>query len=238
MHLNTTTALSHPSILLVPYTARHVPTYHTWMQSPALREATASEPLTLPEEHTMQETWRSDGDKLTFITCLPLPRAEKSSGRGFRAGTEEMIGDVNLFLSEPDEEEFEGVGVVAEVELMVAKPECRRMGYGRAAVRVFLGFVVANWEGLVAENRAWRVAKGERGGQGEGVGTCCFVVKMKEGNVGSIALFESLGFVMKGEGANYFGEVEMRLRPTEEWVQGAKKWYEECEVLEYGSGGD
>ena len=41
--------------------------YHTWMQDPAIRAATASEPLTLEEEHEMQGKWRGDGDKLTFI---------------------------------------------------------------------------------------------------------------------------------------------------------------------------
>ena len=33
---------------------------------------TASEPLTLEEEHSNQVSWRESGDKLTFIICLPL----------------------------------------------------------------------------------------------------------------------------------------------------------------------
>lgn len=32
-------------------------TYHRWMQSPELREQTASEALTLEEEHQMQSKW-------------------------------------------------------------------------------------------------------------------------------------------------------------------------------------
>lgn len=34
--------------------ASHVPRYHEWMSDPAVREATASEELTLEEEYEMQ----------------------------------------------------------------------------------------------------------------------------------------------------------------------------------------
>lgn len=66
-------ALLTPHILLVPYSTHHVPTYHTWMQSAELQKATASEPLTLAEEHSMQQSWREDADKLTFICCVAPP---------------------------------------------------------------------------------------------------------------------------------------------------------------------
>ena len=36
--------------------------YHGWMQSAELRELTASEPLSLDEEHAMQQTWFTDDD--------------------------------------------------------------------------------------------------------------------------------------------------------------------------------
>ncbi|KAI1632816.1 acetyltransferase domain-containing protein [Biscogniauxia mediterranea] len=97
MRLNEHIAISTPQILLVPYDAHHVVTYHEWMQDPvradhsdhsfsylvsyllthlsaspkAVQEATASEPLTLEEEFENQQSWRTSHDKLTFIVCKP-----------------------------------------------------------------------------------------------------------------------------------------------------------------------
>ncbi|SGY34971.1 BQ5605_C002g01709 [Microbotryum silenes-dioicae] len=70
---NQSTALLGPRVILVPYRSvphgpldeamrHHVPRYHEWMSDPAVREATASEPLTLEEEFAMQESWRVDQD--------------------------------------------------------------------------------------------------------------------------------------------------------------------------------
>merc|ERR1711939_1226447 len=72
MLINKNTAISTSSILLVPYEASHVPTYHEWMKDEQIQAETASEPLTLEEEYAMQRSWRTDADKLTFIACLPL----------------------------------------------------------------------------------------------------------------------------------------------------------------------
>ena len=36
--------------------------YHEWMKSPELQQLTASEPLSLEQEHDMQRSWREDGD--------------------------------------------------------------------------------------------------------------------------------------------------------------------------------
>ncbi|KAF2786893.1 hypothetical protein K505DRAFT_367839 [Melanomma pulvis-pyrius CBS 109.77] len=127
MKLNEHTALLTPKILLVPYSTHHVPTYHTWMQSAELQKATASEPLTLAEEHSMQQSWREDADKLTFICCVAPPstptavttnpdqthqpttieegksnEVEDAESRLIESRNHDapdaMIGDVNLFL--------------------------------------------------------------------------------------------------------------------------------------------
>merc|ERR1711939_427997 len=113
MLINKNTAISTSSILLVPYEASHVPTYHEWMKDEQIQAETASEPLTLEEEYAMQRSWRTDADKLTFIACLPLslpPTSSSSTSKSpapapgpltpgqFDTSTR-IIGDVNLFLT-------------------------------------------------------------------------------------------------------------------------------------------
>lgn len=220
MKINAETALSspedddnnkHPKILLVPYTSQHVPTYHAWMQSPELRELTASEPLTLEEELEMQRKWREDGDKLTFIIC-----AAKEGGAGGRR----MVGDVNCFLFEDEDDE----GVVGELELMIAEPGYRRKGIGRKALRVFMGYIHRHWEEIAAEFASSSSSVTQRR-------LSYLRVKINQENTGSIRLFEGLGFEKVGDGkANFFGEVELRrkeigTREGEKFVEGG---FEEC----------
>ena len=92
MHINKHTNIAGPSAVLVPYRKEHVPQYNAWMQDPLLLELTASEPLTLEEEYENQISWQEDDGKLTFIIL------DSSAG-------EKMVGDVNLFLSEHEDEE-------------------------------------------------------------------------------------------------------------------------------------
>lgn len=203
-----------PKILLVPYTFQHVPTYHTWMQSPELRELTASEPLTLDEEFDMQRKWREDGDKLTFIIC-----AATETG-GWR-----MVGDVNCFLFE-DEDDEEGAGVVGELELMIAEPGYRRKGIGREALRVFMGYIHSHWGEIAAEFHSASSASTATARK-----LSYLRVKINQENTGSIKLFEGLGFEKEGDGkANFFGEVELRRKKSEgdegeRFVEGK---FEEC----------
>jgi RimJ/RimL family protein N-acetyltransferase len=100
MRLNEHTKLisSDSRVVLVPYGKEHVPKYNDWMKDPQLQEMTGSEPLTLDEEYEMQQRWKEDDDKLTFI----LHFFEDGSGhlvsddelmRGHR-----MVGDVNAFV--------------------------------------------------------------------------------------------------------------------------------------------
>ncbi|KAG6877377.1 hypothetical protein C0993_007964 [Termitomyces sp. T159_Od127] len=141
MKANECTVLVGSKIVLVPYLPEHVPKYHTWMQDEELQKLTASEPLTLQEEYQMQQKWRLDDDKLTFIILsrttpsgeqlLPdVPQVLSPTNSAIQALP--MVGDVNMFLNGviptgseapskdhaedgEDTEQFE-----AEMEIMIA----------------------------------------------------------------------------------------------------------------------
>ena len=70
MKINEKTVIYGSRVILVPYEKEHVEKYHGWMQSEEILQATASEPLTIENEYKMQESWREDEDKLTFIILL------------------------------------------------------------------------------------------------------------------------------------------------------------------------
>ncbi|XP_066521561.1 N-acetyltransferase 9 [Hoplias malabaricus] len=120
MRLNEDTLLEGKSVVLVPYDSQHVPRYHQWMASTELQKLTASEPLTLEEEYDMQKSWREDNDKCTFIILDKLRWADPSF-----AEEECMVGDVNIFLTDPSDPSL------AELEIMIAEPSYRGKGLGK-----------------------------------------------------------------------------------------------------------
>ncbi|CAK3846261.1 N-acetyltransferase 9 [Lecanosticta acicola] len=205
------------------------------MQDADLQTATASEPLTLTEEFAMQRSWRADRDKLTFIVCFPLPEI-LPEGTLLRAGEYDppgrMLGDVNLFLLPSDEEEGEEDSndvdenarssiIIGEIELMIARKEFHRRGFGRSALRAFLVYLLSHWEALATEY-ASPPPRLE-----------FLRVKIQKSNVGSIRLFESVGFARTEQEANYFGEVELRWVPDfEDWKEKEKGEEEEGSLVE------
>ncbi|KAI0011073.1 acetyltransferase domain-containing protein [Xylariaceae sp. FL0662B] len=237
MRLNENIAISTQDILLVPYDAHHVPRYHEWMQDPAIREATASDPLSLDEEFENQGSWRSASDKLTFIVCSPLSTTDAGSGPGALDGAADgdgdgersvvvveagvhdapsrMLGDVNLFLTLWEEDEDAAACCDAEVDIMIVEPENRGRGLGKAAVLAFLAFVRRNLRGILDEYGSVGGDDDDDDGAKEKIKKKRLVlrdlvVKIKATNSGSIALFGSLGFRRKGD-VNYFGEIQMVL---------------------------
>lgn len=145
-----------------------------------------------------------------------------------------MIGDINLFLFEPEDDDDEDEenstkqsnALVGEIELMIARKDLHRQGYGRAALLSFTAYILDTWSQIAAEysssNSEGQVARSLQ----------YLRVKINQSNARSIALFQSIGFVQAAAGANYFGEVELRWRPTRSELETRKGW-EETQKLEY-----
>ncbi|KAH0497949.1 hypothetical protein TgHK011_005230 [Trichoderma gracile] len=212
MKINEKKSISTSRVLLVPYEAHHVLTYHDWMQDPAIQEATASEPMTLEEEFENQQSWRTSHDKLTFIVCEPLSGEQESVTARGDDSPDKMRGDINFFLylddDDEDDEEVAGlresnmIRLRGEVDVMIASRQHRGKGFGEAAVRSMLGYIRRHLSEILNE-----YANGE-GVDEEKVQLVGLMAKIKEDNTGSRALFRKLGFKQEGE-ANYFGEVKM-----------------------------
>jgi len=174
----------------------------------AIQLATASEPLTLDEEFSMQQSWREDSDKLTFIICKPLP--DRSVATTIKANTfdssSEMIGDVNMFISMDKEKLEDGqVEIIGELELMVAESKQQHNGYGRSALLTFLYYVLANEKTILAEFLESHTEVDYLPSR-----FSCFSAKIGKDNTRSLSLFESLAFKKVFSEPNFFGEFELR----------------------------
>ncbi|XP_016075844.1 PREDICTED: N-acetyltransferase 9 isoform X1 [Miniopterus natalensis] len=196
MRLNQNILLLGKKVVLVPYTAEHVPRYHEWMKSEELQHLTASEPLTLEQEYEMQCSWREDRDKCTFIV-LDAEKWQAQPG-----STEEscMAGDVNLFLTDL------GDPSLGEIEVMIAEPSCRGRGFGTEAVLMMMSYgkeVGADSVGRSAQ--APGVTK---------LGLTKFEAKIGQGNEPSIRMFQKLHFEQVAV-SSVFQEVTLRLTMSE-----------------------
>lgn len=175
----------------------------------------------------MQQSWRNDADKLTFIICRPVVgnNTNTTSSSSSTTGTSQneqgleltdaddsparMIGDINLFLRVDDGEE--GVStpeIIGEIELMIAEKKDQGRRYGRDALLAFLRYVLEREGEVVGE-----FVSGDEGARARRVKETRFAalsVKIGQANGRSLKLFESLGFEKVGEEPNYFGEWELR----------------------------
>ncbi|RVX68492.1 hypothetical protein B0A52_07916 [Exophiala mesophila] len=117
----------------------------------------------------MQQTWRTDGDKLTFIVCRRLSDYRSSVTTDLEvnirpddsiigcSGPLVMVGDVNMFVSVGDQDDDDDdnptqeLVLVAELELMIAEKSQRGKGLGKASIRAFLTYVLRHQEEIVTE---------------------------------------------------------------------------------------
>jgi RimJ/RimL family protein N-acetyltransferase len=167
------------------------------MKDPHLLEATGSEPLSLHEEIAMQQSWRDDPDKCTFIVlsrdgcCCDETIDSDFVCRNLQA----MVGDVNLFISEEeeddddddDEDTNEKCPQQAELDIMIAENAYQRLGIGREASCLMMMYG-AKYLGIRR-----------------------YFCKINEDNTGSRALFERLGF-HQCHYAECFRQVELELK--------------------------
>ena len=183
----------------------HVPRYHEWMKDPALLEATGSEPLSIDEEMEMQQSWRDDDKKCTFIVhATDTCNIDNEKEFLVKRNLEGMVGDVNLFLSEMDDDDEEDettqkesgddassndtvCRIQAEIDIMIAEKDFQKKGLGRAATCTMLLYGAS----ILSIQR--------------------FFCKINDDNVASIQLFKSLGFV-QCDYAECFKQVELELR--------------------------
>jgi RimJ/RimL family protein N-acetyltransferase len=175
----------------------------------------------------MQQSWRLDPDKLTFIIChSPFPSSTLTPK--LEDAPSKMLGDVNLFLSEDEdspgeEDEYQGSkAVIGEIEIMIAVPTARRKGLALSSLQAFLAYISGNLEAILEEYRVGSDERSERYLR-------YLRVKIDKDNVGSVGLFTKMGFEKVGC-VNYFGEVEMRMG-----VEGMVGMEGRGEVVEYGS---
>ena len=217
-----------PKVILFPYRPEHVPQYHEWMKDPSLLEATGSEPLSLEEEIEMQQSWRNDPKKCTFIVhsrrgCSDDgdtdSKEEEKTGLNLMNHLDSMVGDVNLFFSDiegekEDEEDHHSHKInsneikasksqprpkqQAEIDIMIAEHDHKRKGLGRDATSMMLLYGASL---VFADNTKIRR----------------YFCKINDDNAPSIRLFENLGFVQCDyvECFKQF-EYELKFQSTEE----------------------
>lgn len=116
--------------------------------------------------------------------------------------------------------------IVGEIELMIAEKNNQRRGFGRAALLMFMRYIV-QYQGAILEEfisgggvdvdtvRKLRTGVEAEASENEMATTStlefeCLSVKIGKDNVRSLALFEGLEFEKVDSEPNYFGEFELR----------------------------
>jgi len=117
--------------------------------------------------------------------------------------------------------------LVGEVELMIARKDLHRSGYGRSTLLTFLYYVLSNVPSIVGEYHSST--------SGSTAQLEFLRVRIGKANERSLALFESIGFRKVKEEPNYFDEFELRLLVTSEATDelASGKGFERPRILKY-----
>lgn len=181
MRDNWNSAIVGEKVVLVPYTKLFVDKYHEWMQDPVILEMTASDELTIEEEFEMQQTWRDDPRKCTFIIVSKPPDFQQRMSQLSSQSTSSPIslgptgsipfdeipylaGDTNIFLHDRDDPGN------AEIEIMIAEKDYRRQGLAKESLSIMMHHGATKLQ------------------------VHRFFAKIHESNQASIELFKMLGF--------------------------------------------
>jgi hypothetical protein len=133
------------------------------MKSEEIRQQTASEPLTIDEEYEMQRSWQEDKDsetqsrkggqrrwdnkriadqalsdlELTFIVLAKEQSTSSTTTVEEILRSCSMVGDVNLFLSERQDDQEEGNTPEQTAAVYDAELEVMIAGEGRWSLKMF-----------------------------------------------------------------------------------------------------
>lgn len=127
---------------------------------------------------------------------------------------------------------------------MIADKSSQRKGHGKAALLIFLDYILEHWSLIGREFSSSSSASSSSLYSASSTSFSAAAaaispqlaylrVKVHETNVGSIRLFESVGFQRVSETANYFGEIEMRWYTTGDGDGGGHTGGEKARELPY-----
>ena len=147
-----------------------------------------------------------------------------------------MIGDINFFLYPLDDDGYEAPDgaetpryCVGEIDVMIADNLHRGKGLGKAAVLAFLHYIYRKLPSILQQYEA-RNDENKPPTASTPLSLKHFMVKIKETNTASLALFKGLGFQQQGS-VNYFGEIKLVLVEYEPLVCVPPECYSELLYL-------
>lgn len=122
---------------------------------------------------------------------------------------------------------------------MIAEKSSQRKGHGKTALLIFLDYILEHWS-LIGREFSSSFSFSSSSDSSTSFSAAVVApqlaylrVKVHETNVGSIRLFESVGFQRVSETANYFGEIEMRWYTTGDGDGGGHTGGEKARELPY-----